>query len=109
MCGEMGRTPRISPITVGGKNASGEVFTPGRHHWGDVFPCFFAGGGIRPGQVIGQTDKQGGVPVSEGWTPADLAATIFHLMGIGPDAEFRDAQQRPYRFTAGKPIAPLVS
>ena len=43
MCGEMGRTPRISPIAVGGKNASGEIFTPGRHHWGDVFPCFFAG------------------------------------------------------------------
>src|SRR5205814_5192268 len=37
MCGEMGRTPRISPIAVGGKNASGEIFTPGRHHWGDVF------------------------------------------------------------------------
>jgi uncharacterized protein (DUF1501 family) len=85
MCGEMGRTPRISPISAGGKNASGETFTPGRHHWGDVFPCFFAGGGIRPGQVVGQTDKQGGLPVTEGYTPADLAATIFHLLGIGPD------------------------
>jgi hypothetical protein len=40
MCGEMGRTPKISPIAAGGKNASGEVFTPGRHHWGDVFPSF---------------------------------------------------------------------
>jgi hypothetical protein len=109
MCGEMGRTPRISPISPGGKNDSGEVFTPGRHHWGDVFPCFFAGGGIRPGQVIGQSDRQGGVPVSEAWTPSDLAATIFHLMGVGPDAEFRDAQQRPYRFTHGKPIAPLLA
>ncbi|MFO0846126.1 MAG: DUF1501 domain-containing protein [Gemmataceae bacterium] len=59
MCGEMGRTPRISPIAAGGKNASGEVFTPGRHHWGDVFPCLFAGGGSRPGQVIGQTDGAG--------------------------------------------------
>jgi hypothetical protein len=107
MCGEMGRTPRISPISPGGKNASGEVFTPGRHHWGDVFPCFFAGGGTRSGQIIGQSDRQGGVPASDAWTPADLAATIFHLMGIGPDAEFRDAQQRPYRFTEGKPIAPL--
>ena len=51
MCGEMGRTPRISPIAVGGKNASGEIFTAGRHHWGDVFPCFFAGGGIEPGRA----------------------------------------------------------
>src|SRR5436189_46337 len=82
MCGEMGRTPRISPISVGGRNASGEIFTPGRHHWGDVFPCFFAGGGIRAGQVIGQTDRQGGVPVSTAYTPEDLAATIFHLLGI---------------------------
>ena len=107
MCGEMGRTPRVSPISPGGKNASGEVFTPGRHHWGDVFPCLFAGGGIRPGQVVGQTDRQGGQPMTEAYTPADLAATIFHLMGVGPDEEFRDAQSRPYRFTQGKPIRSL--
>jgi len=109
MCGEMGRTPKISPIAVGGRNASGEIFTPGRHHWGDVFPCFFAGGGIRPGQVIGQSDKFAGVPVREAYTPADLAATIFHLLGVGPDAHFRDAEGRPYRMTEGKPIEPLVS
>ena len=108
MCGEMGRTPRISPISPGGKNASGEIFTPGRHHWGDVFPCFFAGGGIRSGQVVGQTDKQGGLPVTEGYTPADLAATIFHLLGIGPDQEFHDNQGRPYRIYRGNPIRPLL-
>ncbi len=108
MCGEMGRTPKISPISPGGKNASGEVFTPGRHHWGDVFPCFFAGGGIRPGQVIGQTDRHGGVPVSEAYTPADLAATIFHLLGIGPDREFFDAQGRPYHVYRGQPIRLLL-
>jgi hypothetical protein len=109
MCGEMGRTPRISPISPGGKNASGEIFTPGRHHWGDVFPCFFAGGGIRSGQVVGQTDKQGGLPVTEGYTPADLAATIFHLLGIGPDQEFHDNQGRPYRIYRGNPIRPLLA
>lgn len=108
MCGEMGRTPRISPITAGGKNASGEVFTPGRHHWGDVFPCFLAGGGIRGGQVIGQTDRQGGLPATEAYTPADLAATIFHQLGIGPEEEFRDALGRPYRFTTGQPLRVLV-
>jgi hypothetical protein len=109
MCGEMGRTPRISPISPGGKNASGEIFTPGRHHWGDVFPCFFAGGGIRSGQVVGQTDKQGGLPVTEAYTPADLAATIFYLMGIGPDQEFHDNQGRPYRIYRGNPIRPLLA
>jgi hypothetical protein len=108
MCGEMGRTPKIAPISAGGRNASGEIFTPGRHHWGDVFPCFFAGGGIRPGQVIGRTDAQGGVPVTEAYTPADLAATIFHLLGVGPEAEFRDNEGRPYRLTEGTPIAGLV-
>jgi hypothetical protein len=73
-----------------------------------VFPCFFAGGGIRAGQVIGQTDKQGGLPMTEAYTPADLAATIFHVLGVGPDQEFRDSQGRPYRMTQGQPIRPLV-
>jgi Protein of unknown function (DUF1501) len=108
MCGEMGRTPMISPISAGGKNASGEVFTPGRHHWGDVFGCFFAGGGVRPGQVLGQTDRLGGLPVTDAFTPADLAATIFHLLGVGPDREFTDAQGRPYKLSRGTPIRGLV-
>ncbi|MFM8250377.1 MAG: DUF1501 domain-containing protein [Planctomycetota bacterium] len=107
MCGEMGRTPRISPISPNGTNASGEPFTPGRHHWGDVFPCFFAGGGIQPGRVIGRTDAQGGVPDSNAFTPEDLAATIFHGLGIGPDREFLDATGRPYRLYRGQPIREL--
>jgi hypothetical protein len=108
MCGEMGRTPVTSPIAPGGINASGEVFTPGRHHWGAVFPCFFAGGGIRPGQVVGRTDPTGGYPDTEAWTPADLAATIFHLLGVGPEHEFTDPQGRPYRIYQGTPIRPLL-
>jgi hypothetical protein len=108
MCGEMGRTPKISPITAGGRNASGEIFTPGRHHWGDVFPCFFAGGGIRGGQIVGQTDKHAGVPASDAFTPSDLAATIFHQLGIDPRAEFHDSQGRPYRIYLGEPIRALV-
>ena len=108
MCGEMGRTPRISPIAEGGKNASGEVFTAGRHHWGDVFPCFFAGGGIQPGRIIGRTDSHGGLPATEAYTPEDLAATIFHCLGIGPDREFHDPTGRPYRVYRGQPIQPLL-
>ncbi len=108
MCGEMGRTPRISPIAAGGKNASGEIFTPGRHHWGDVFPCFFAGGGIQPGRVIGASDRQGAVPVTEAYTPADLAATIFQQLGVGPDREFHDTTGRPYQVYRGRPIVPLL-
>jgi hypothetical protein len=108
MCGEMGRTPKVSPIAPGGKNASGEVFTPGRHHWGDVFPCFFAGGGVAGGRVIGRTDRFGGLPVTEAYTPSDLAATIFHLLGIDPAAEFRDSVGRPYRIVLGNTIKPLL-
>jgi uncharacterized protein (DUF1501 family) len=108
MCGEMGRTPRISPISVNGLNAAGVPFAPGRHHWGDVFPCFFAGGGIRPGQVIGRSDRHAGVPASEAYTPADLAATIYHLMGIGPEQEFQDLEGRPYRIYHGEPIQRLL-
>ena len=108
MCGEMGRTPRISPIAEGGKNASGEVFTPGRHHWGDVFPCFFAGGGIQPGRIVGRTDEHGGLPETEAYTPEDLAATIFHCLGIGPDREFHDSSGRPYRIYRGQPIHALL-
>ncbi|MFO0917139.1 MAG: DUF1501 domain-containing protein [Planctomycetaceae bacterium] len=109
MCGEMGRTPRISPIAVGGKNASGEIFTAGRHHWGDVFPCWLAGGGIAPGRVIGASDRHAGVPITEAYTPADLAATIFQQLGIGPDREFHDSAGRPYRIFRGEPIAPLLA
>ncbi|HUQ72546.1 MAG TPA: DUF1501 domain-containing protein [Planctomycetaceae bacterium] len=108
MCGEMGRTPRISPISPGGKNASGEVFTAGRHHWGDVFPCFLAGGGIQPGRIIGRTDTYGGLPITEAYTPEDLAATIFHCLGIGPDREFEDEAGRPYRLYRGQPIRALM-
>jgi hypothetical protein len=108
MCGEMGRTPRISPISATGKNASGEPFTPGRHHWGDVFPCFFAGGGVQAGRVIGQTDRYAGVPATKAYSPGDMAATIFHLLGIGDQAEFHDLENRPYRLYQGRPIAELL-
>jgi hypothetical protein len=108
MCGEMGRTPRISPITVGGKNVAGEIFTPGRHHWGDVFPCFIAGGGVQPGRVVGASDRHGGLPISDAYTPADLAATIFHLLGVGPQQEFFDTAGRPYQIYRGQPIRALL-
>ena len=104
----MGRTPRISPISTTGRNTAGEPFTPGRHHWGDVFPCFFAGGGIQPGRVIGESDRHAGLPASEAYTPSDLAATIFHLLGIDANLEFHDVDGRPNRLYQGQPIAALL-
>ena len=58
--------------------------------------------------MIGRSDREGGVPVMDAYTPADLAATIFHLLGIGPNVEFRDAAGRPYPMYRGTPIRPLV-
>jgi hypothetical protein len=74
-----------------------------------VFPCWFAGGGIESGRVIGATDPQGGLPITDAYTPADLAATIFQQLGIGLDREFHDNAGRPYRVYQGTPIAPLTA
>lgn len=79
---EFGRTPKI--------NSRG-----GRDHWGAAGSVFFAGGGTRGGQVIGATDKQAAYPVTRGYSPADLAATIYHAMGIDPDMRIPDLQNRP--------------
>ncbi len=65
--GEMGRTPRLN------KNG-------GRDHWGNLTPLLFAGGGLKMGQVIGQSDNQAGNPASEEYTPANLMATMMHAL-----------------------------
>ncbi len=65
--GEMGRTPRI--------NRDG-----GRDHWGNLTPLVFAGGGLRMGQVIGQSDRQAGVPATQTYTPSHLFSTVMHTL-----------------------------
>ncbi len=89
--GEFGRTPKI--------NSNG-----GRDHWGAVFSFAMAGAGITTGQVFGASDKQGGHPARDRVTPADLNATIFHLLGIPYDGMFQDPQGRERQLTLGKPI-----
>src|SRR5262245_43491456 len=64
-CGEMGRTPRIN------KNG-------GRDHWGNIAPLLLAGGGLREGAVVGQSDKNGGEPATEPITNRHLIATVFN-------------------------------
>jgi hypothetical protein len=90
--GEFGRTPRI--------NKQG-----GRDHWGHVFSMALAGAGIRGGQVIGASDKNGAYPVTDPIRGGDLTATIFHLLGIDPGGMFRDKADRPHPITKGEPIA----
>ena len=94
--GEFGRSPTI--------NKSG-----GRDHWGNVFSVALAGAGIPGGQVIGASDEIGGFPSDRPIRPPELAATIFHLLGIEPDAEFMDLVQRPRRVTdGGVPMREIV-
>jgi Protein of unknown function (DUF1501) len=90
--GEFGRTPRI--------NKQG-----GRDHWGHVFSMALAGAGIRGGQVIGASDKNGAYPITEPIRGGDLTATIFHLLGIDPGGMFRDKADQPHPITKGEPIA----
>lgn len=67
-----------------------------------------AGGGLRHGQVIGTTEKDGGTIKERPVTPADLAATLFRYFGVPQDFQYLDHQGRP-RFVVdgGSPIAEL--
>jgi uncharacterized protein (DUF1501 family) len=65
--GEMGRTPRI--------NNNG-----GREHFGNLTPLLIAGGGLKMGQVVGQSDRTASNPVGEGYTPKHLVGTVMHTL-----------------------------
>ncbi len=94
---EFGRTPRI--------NREG-----GRDHWGAAGSLFFAGGGVRGGQVIGATDRHAANPVTAPWGPGDVAATIYHALGIDAETTIYDRLRRPMPvLPAGRVIAGVFS
>ena len=98
---EMGRTPKI------GDPRSGGVGGAGRDHWTHCMSVLLAGGGIRGGQTYGTSDKRGEYPADRKVTPADVARTVYHAMGI-TDLEARDREGRPYNLLAeGEPILDL--
>lgn len=101
MLGEFGRTPRIAELTPGA--------VPGRDHWPAVFPAVFAGAGVVGGQVIGKSDRMGAFAVSKTFGPPDLAATVYHALGVDPATELRDRLSRPLRLCAGEVISPLYT
>lgn len=101
MLGEFGRTPRIAPLKPGD--------VPGRDHWPAVFPAVFAGGGVVGGQLIGKSDRLGAYPLSKTFGPPDLAATIYHALGVDPATELRDRLKRPLRLCSGEVITPLYT
>ena len=102
--GEFGRTPKVGQGVVGGAGAGKD----GRDHWQHVFTSVLAGGGIRGGQVYGKSDPQAAYPDENGVTPAELAATMLHCLGVEPGAEVRDSLDRPMPILSAAPLRPLL-
>ena len=67
-----------------------------------------AGGGIRGGQVHGASDRHAAYPSTNPVSPADIAATIYHCLGIDPRAHITDQEGRPLVVASGKPIDALL-
>ena len=94
--GEFGRTPRVNQGA-------------GRDHWAPLSTLALAGGGLKMGQVIGQSSEKAEVPKSTPITPQDLMATAFRVLGVPLDQQFQDPAGRPTSMIdGGKPIAELV-
>lgn len=104
MAGEFGRTPRVFG---GGPNSTYRL--PGRDHWGAVQTVFFAGGGVKGGNVVGSSDKQGGHPATRPQTPEGMAATIYQALGIPATAAWKDDLNRPHHIYNGNPIEGLMA
>jgi hypothetical protein len=94
--GEFGRTPTINPAS-------------GRDHWGHCQTALLAGGGIRGGQVCGASDKNGAYPRDGKVDPVDIHATVYHCLGIDPEAEIHDQFQRPHRLCLGRVVENLFA
>lgn len=94
--GEFGRTPNIN------NNVS-------RDHWPQCYTVMLAGGGVKKGFVYGASDKQGAYPAENPVRPDDIAATIYHLLGIDPHTEVRMATDRPVFIAEGKPITAVIA
>jgi len=93
---EFGRTPKINKAQ-------------GRDHWTHAYTIAFAGAGVRGGQVIGKTDKDGGYVLDHPHTPEDYAATLYAKLGIDRSQPLHTSGNRPVYFGhAGEPIAGVV-
>ena len=86
--GEFGRTPQINTGQPG-------IPIPGRDHWGNAISVLMAGGGLEGGEVVGADQRQGRIPAQRPLKPADLLATVYHVLGIDPKLTFKDHTGRP--------------
>lgn len=82
VCGEFGRTPKINP-------------NGGRDHHGRANSLLMAGAGLKRGYVLGRTDKNAIAPVDRPVTPAEISATVYHLLGIDINTRFQSPDGRP--------------
>jgi hypothetical protein len=93
--GEFGRTPRIN------QNA-------GRDHWPRGWSVVLGGGGMKHGQAIGATDKDGVEIADRPLSVMDLIATLTKSMGIKLDTQFTTPRGRPIKIVdGGQPVADL--
>jgi hypothetical protein len=101
--GEFGRAPLVAlePRFAGA--------TPGRKHWAATYSIVFAGAGVTPGTVVGESDRHAAYPVSTKYGPWDVTATIFSALGIDPSSHFHDLTDRPYPISIGKPMTALYA
>jgi uncharacterized protein (DUF1501 family) len=93
--GEFGRTPLLNP-------------RGGRDHWPGVWSILFAGGGVQGGQVVGSSDALGAEPRDRPVTPAEVAATIYHALGIDGRTLIPGPEDRPAPLVTASPIAELL-
>jgi uncharacterized protein DUF1501 len=101
--GEFGRTPKIGEVTQ-----SNNTKKTGRDHWPHAFTAILAGGGVRGGQVYGETTSTGGYVKDKPVTPADLTATILHHLGVNHTREYWDEfQLMPQRLSEGNVVKGL--
>ncbi len=99
--GEFGRAPRVAlePKFAGA--------SPGRKHWAAVYSIALAGAGVQRGAVVGASDRLGAEPATDRYGPWDVAATMFHALGIDPHGHYTDTLGRPYAIASGRPIEAL--
>ena len=92
--GEFGRTPELNP-------------RGGRDHWPGCWTVLFAGGGVRGGQVIGASDRTGAAPKDRPVTPAEVAATVYHALGLDPRTLLSGPDGRPLPLADAEPVREL--
>ena len=94
--GEFGRTPKINGSS-------------GRDHWAPLSTLAFAGGGLKMGQVVGESAEKVDVPKTTPITPQDLMATVFHVLDFDKRIQFTNQSGRPtYMIENGRPIEELI-